>query len=359
LWASAGARGWFRSGRLAVILLVTFLVAPAVFHVKWASPLGALQQADDGIYKFGSRFYWIAIVVTQAISWVLLITAGGRLRRSLQAEDEVKAQVPPTTPARAVKTIGPETDPIAWLVRRQYGLKAVIWTAVLLGTLYTLGFGSLGRWFGFWRFGYFFPGINLAISIVQGCLFAWAASRFFVSARQTGEFEILLTTPLGADRIVSSQWTWIKELLFWPLIVAIAPRALEIVSYLNSYLTSTWGTYGMGMPAIWTIFFAQTLGGVNLVVGTLALFWVGILQGLKVKSQSGAIIRTILLAKGAPYLINSFFSIASTWFLAITVGVPGRSWFAFSSSGVITLLYYLWLIRWARAALRTELGHGR
>ena len=58
-------------------------------------------------------------------------------------------------------------------------------------------------------------------------MFAWAASRFFVEARRTGELELLLTTPLGAKQIVSTQWEVLKRGLRWPLVVMVAPDILQ------------------------------------------------------------------------------------------------------------------------------------
>ena len=53
--------------------------------------------------------------------------------------------------------------------------------------------------------------LSLATSTLGSALFAWAASRFFVEARRTGEIELLLTTPVGAKQIVSTQWQVLKR----------------------------------------------------------------------------------------------------------------------------------------------------
>src|ERR1019366_6872842 len=108
----------------------------------------------------------------------------------------------------------------------------------------------------------------LAVSVVPASLFGWAASRFFIEARRNGELEVLLTTPLGAKTIVSSQLNWLKRLLFWPLVVLVAPGLV--------FAPLRWMVSSLPNSLL------QLLMCVNIIIGNRALLWVGIWLGLKV-----------------------------------------------------------------------------
>ena len=194
-------------------------------------------------------------------------------------------------------------------------------------------------------------GLSLAVSIVGASLFGWAASRFFIEARRTGELELLLTTPLGAERIVSGQWNWLKRLLFWPIVILIVPRLAETAWY--RMVTGP----PASMPERWAFMFSQLVVCVNIIIGIGALFWAGIWFGLKARSQAGAILRVVLLARGTPWLI----SLLGQILLAVSFQYIGPAtapyWIIWSVPQIATLLFFLWLIRWARRRLQTELRH--
>ena len=92
LWASAGARGWFKSARSAVLLLVLIIVAPILPWFKqdigFFSPWTALQWAGDVNGRLGWAPYWESLAGLHGISWLLLIGAGFRLRRAMRGEME-------------------------------------------------------------------------------------------------------------------------------------------------------------------------------------------------------------------------------------------------------------------------------
>ena len=59
----------------------------------------------------------------------------------------------------------------------------------------------------------------------------------------------------------------------------------------------------------WPFLISQIFASVSLVAGLVALFWVGLWQGFKARSQAGAVITTVILARGGSslaYLIWSF-----------------------------------------------------
>jgi hypothetical protein len=225
LWASAGGRGWLSCARSFAGLLVLLIIGPLTLeawfplytrlHPWWPGPLSALGAAGDSMYRRSTTPFWVSIAVVHAISWLLVIGAALRLRRALREDGEAPDRCVSLAPGRKPLAAGeapPEFEfivykiplrrkpvvvgeaPLDWLVRRQSGVRTVVWAVALLETAYHAGMMFFG---GFVRgLGNYAPwGMSVALAMVEGCLFGWAASRFFIEARRNGELELLLTTP--------------------------------------------------------------------------------------------------------------------------------------------------------------------
>jgi hypothetical protein len=235
-------------------------------------------------------------------------------------------------------------------------------------------------------------------------LFAWAASRFFVEARRTGELELLLTTPLGAEQVVAGQWRALEGLLLAPvllIVLAVATRTIlpALPLYLYYHWDPMWRVY-MVCVSVWSMAYE--------VVALAALCWLGLWFGLKSPGEASALLRAIALGQVVPYLAtwggwlgvmplrSVLFGAGSplpfpntvlpgTWLvspalfgpsgplpLPSTV-LPGASLVSpalFGPSGplplayslvlwlpqLLVLLYFISLIRWARRRLRQELS---
>jgi hypothetical protein len=350
LWASAGGREWWRSARSAASLLALVMFGPVLLGLLfplfpllgfwWPGPLSALSAADDSTYRRSAAPYWISIAVVHAISWLLIVGAAMRLRGTLGEKEEAPAKSVRRAPRR--KPLAPGEAPLEWLMRRQRGVKAVVWAGVLVrmflhdGSLLFLAFFRRGLGVISWW------GMSVAVNAVEGCLFGWVASRFFVEARRTGELELLLTTPEGAKTTVASQWNWLKKIFRWPLIVLIVPYGLLcLIMEWDVYARSWWASF-FGIQLL--------LFAVNTLAGIAALLWVGMWFGWSERSQARAIIRIVLVAVAVPFLISIFGPKVVSLFMPQGFG-PG-SITPWHIPPVVHLLYYLWLIRWAKRKLK-------
>lgn len=401
LWAAAGARGWFKSARSLVGVLLLVVVAPILtffwkyvfpLNIEMISPLGALQWAADGVYRVNAQRYWASLAVVQGISWLLLIEAGFRLRRAMREGDGMtesfgvdrrKAGVAHRPLAEAADSargggftlvawkIGPRKmtdaeDPVRWLVRRQRGVKAVIWAGVLIGAIhYSV---VLIFVFGIARFNtvsmvslvsFYAWSVSLVVSVVQGCLFGWAASRFFVEARRTGELELLLTTPVGARTIVSSLWKELRRLFLAPVIILVVPNlALTLHSVFVLYHQP--GYHGTLSQSFYSAL-SVLLGCANTILDVGALIWAGLWFGLRARSQAAAIVQIVLLARGAPLVMmlggSSLLRMFMSYAGAYTGGGVRFTWWyvLYLLNPVAVGCYYLWLMHWARRRLATDL----
>ena len=369
---------------LAVVLLPAIPVLSGARHTFWAvlglfSPLSTMLYASDALYSGSPSAYWLSLAVVQAMAWLLVARASFRLRgivtetgggqRPAKRSSSLRSPrlcVSPwpleASPAPANPPVHPSIhsrrcqteNPVEWLVRRQPGLRAAIWTAVL-GMLISQLCGvcvSQAPAVPGGAVGAMVSGLPWAAGrLLCWAVFAWAASRYFIQARRTGELELLLTTPLGAWQIVAGQWRALRRLLFAPALVLAAayPIELPIRAFLLRRLMR--GAVIMVYPPWWALGLIWSAVGIaSTALGLAALCWLGFWFGLKSASQPGAILRTLAVGQVAPYAIGVLGGLVN-WrlnlFLLYKGSVPaGLVWIQWFPQALI-LLYFAWLIRWA------------
>ena len=401
VWASARGQEWLKTARTALLLVTLILLGPGLFELTagraWAagptigllSPLGTLFCAGDAAYKASHGQYWASLILVQATAWALVISAGFRLQRAWREEGgDATAAKPVPADESAAKPDGPwlsctwtppvpgpasegetetaqlpsrplndDANPIAWLLQRQRGTQVILWAAALVVPhylLYLVVFTVL-RPSSFVRSSAFMSvmwPLGLVLTALGSALIAWAASRYFVAARGTGELELLLTTPLGAKEMVATQWAVLKRRLRWPMLIMVAPAAVQAGVALLSIR-------GFGPPNSFRLPSAMSslisCVGIFLEVG--ALCWVGLWFGLKAGGQARAIVCTVGLVKGLPILVSIFCSFALNALVRPWAGSGAvLLWIMMCLPAVADLVFYLWLIKVAQQRLLGELG---
>jgi hypothetical protein len=370
LWASARGRSWWSCAWTAAGVLAGVMFGPLFLEfiypvlrplrLSWSGPLSALTWAGDTNYSSSPAHYWVSIASVHAISWLLVNAAGIRLGRAWrEGDDSEPVRVRHATEHEAfaadetllnsappqgfmlfnVNIINPKHEPLApgqapleWLAGRQIGVRTVVWAGALLGLVFYRGFGLSPQ--------------GMPVFVMEGCLFAWAASRFFIEARRNGELELLLTTPEGGKTIVASQWKWLFAVFYWPVVTLMVAPFVELVAALFDRHSN------------FLIIVNMLLSGVNTVAGIAALLWAGMWFGWSQRSQTGAILRIILAAQGAPYLILMVFSrVIFPLRHSIYSPIPASAGTLLGTTlpRILILLYYLWLIPWASRRLTIEL----
>jgi hypothetical protein len=385
LWASAGGRGWLSCARSAAALLLLIVAGPLLLRsliprlpmgYSWPDSWSAIQAAKDVDYRKAAAPYWISIASVHAISWLLVIGAGIRLRRVWREDAERPDRYLGPAPRRQALAPGeppPHFEfivykiplkrtplavgdaPLDWLMHRQRGIRTVVWAGVLFHGLFYYGYyggspfyarlirGSSGV-YSLW-------GVNLAFAVVQGSFFAWAASRFFIEARRSGELETLLITPEGAKSIIASQWKWLKNVFLGPVVVLLLPWAAQAI--INFLPGSSFRRYAFreGDAALY-YFMATMFSGMSIVLGTGALLWAGLWFGWSERSYARAIVRNVVVTKGGNFLI---FILGNLVITNIVPPLAPRSLLPRLIPQALILLFYLWLIKWARQRLAGDL----
>lgn len=318
LCTSAAQRERFQASRGAVmivglVVIIPFLVFTVATHtipryVSLLSPLTAAIQAGDSYYGGEPRPFWISLILIQGLSWLLLLGAGWRLRTAVSREGSGTPANPQKSESEKARAVGlmswepskDESNPVEWLVYRQYGIGAGLWGTALLALAYN-GWVMLARQPTGPRPGLvaWLMALPFAVTagLIGGALVAFVASRFFVGVRRSGDLELLLTTPVGADTIVAAQWSVLKRLFAWPVLVMQAPILPQILSAFSALPGAPSALSDSG-PIL------KLLTLLNIFLGTAALCWLGLWFGLKTRSQAGAIVWSVALAKGLPLLIT-------------------------------------------------------
>jgi ABC-type transport system involved in multi-copper enzyme maturation permease subunit len=358
LFASSFSQNRAQSVRRALALTAVFVLLPlipdlgtlssSVWPCSILSPVFLLTWELSGC---AITTWWVCLVITLALTWLLLLSASAALHRTMREEGREVAsdsRSRPTSTSVRNHSRGLEAgaDAVEWLFRRQPGVSGAIWAAVGVSTLYQFLFFWIYRFVGgsgLTRYGVMLP--SLAINLLGGTLLAWSATRFFVQARQAGELELLLTTPIGAQLIVSGQWQGWKRLVRWPVVVLLTATTLQMVWVFASRPSSA--------PDLRVYYaFRLPLSIVHVLLEFTALSWTGMWFGLKTQRPAAAIGWTVALVRGVPYLIGV---LVQTLLPLLTYPFGFRGWASllWLTPHLGTLPYFLWLIRYSKRNLAT------
>jgi hypothetical protein len=371
LFSSAAEHERFRAVRRATLVVVLVVLVPFLAYVGWGrglffysgliSPLVLLIRAGALPYGSSPMPYWISLVAVQVVSWLILAQAGLRLRRQLSREADGSGTEMRHLGAAQNRGIGlgvwqpvkAEASPVEWLVYRQYGVHAGIWTVGVLAL-------ACNAWVPLVRqaqgvpSGPFFLAVASPLGTVAGLIgaaaVAWVASRFFVGVRRSGDLELLLTTPVGAQSIVEDQWRVLKRLFVWPILCMQAPMLPQFLIGISALHSDS----GQALRPDLTLLKLLTV--TNTFLGAAALCWLGLWFGLRARSQAGAIVWTVGLGKG----LTSLFALLCSIFASSAIDPSGArprgyvlGWWI---PELVTSAFYLWLVEAARRNLMSDLA---
>jgi hypothetical protein len=173
-----------------------------------------------------------------------------------------------------------------------------------------------------------FGSLYLLLSLCSAGLLAWAAGRFYFEAQRNGEFEMILSTPLGAADVVSGTWRAICQ----PLRGAWLPVLFLI---LLQFLFSSSGP-GNGLDT-----FRKAMVLLNRAIDIVAICWVGMWFGLKSRRPFSIMGWTAGLVVGLPWVISYVLIITTATPMRTSASVAG---FGFASPQPAALLF--WFIIW-------------
>jgi hypothetical protein len=316
LWVSAPLSEHKQAVWRSLLVIALFSLCPLLvgalvpFYgftlVGMLSPLCAVLAAGADVYGKEPWLFWGSLGVVHVVSWWLLLWAGMRLQVHAGSQALPVSPAPAKREAPTPLGLGrwqPEREnsgPIEWVVYRCSGISVGVWSLAVLA-LAARGWAELaatplGPRVGLSFLAFAGP-LSVVADLVGGAVVAWVASRFFVTVRRSGELELLLTTPLGADTLVQEQWAVLRRIFVWPVLMMQA----VMIPFLFSDPGFRSGS------ALLQLFWLTGLKGMcvaNAYLGVVALCWAGLWFGLRARTQPQAVVWTAGLAKGIPLLVT-------------------------------------------------------
>jgi ABC-type transport system involved in multi-copper enzyme maturation permease subunit len=210
--------------------------------LSFFSPIGAFLSARAANYTADPLTYWSALGSTLLETILFLLAAHHALTRNwrkIHLTRALKARAPAMrrlVGATRVVLLDRANRrrafaPVARAMLRLPGQRKLAWLAAGISFL-----GSLASVFAILRYGSALAGAGfaLAFALTSQGLFAFVASRFLFEARQSGELELLLVTPVGARGILREQRLALVRLLRGPLYLVLGGAILVIVGFIQT-----------------------------------------------------------------------------------------------------------------------------
>jgi hypothetical protein len=281
---------------LVLWLLVTKVAAVTRFcYASYVSPFEPFLMASDTEYFRLARAFWTSLAISHLTGWIFLAWAAWRLRSFVEKgktggvwQRVFRRNLLAGNAVRRTRLL--EINPVLWLLDDSRRLRWVAWSLSLAGVavimviilnsvamaLFIIGYAT-------WPF-YFLLKIFVAI---QAC-------RFFGEARRTGALELLCCTPLTMRAIVKGQWTLLRRVFLWPLLVMLCAHFAALV-YLSSKGTGFLGP-GAAMPGPFEpiLFLLQFKVIPNNLADFFAIGWFGMWLALSMQRPNMATGLTIL-----------------------------------------------------------------
>jgi ABC-type Na+ efflux pump permease subunit len=309
-------------------------------------------------YRLHTNWYWISLATSHALGWLALGIASlvaphtwqdrpaGNRRLSLHQKWQLWTLGDSAERAEFRGRLL-EINPFFWLASRVRTRAAHPWLVLAL-----IGCG--------WGFGYakfredwLNEGVYIVTGILLGLLMkgwvAGEASRQMAEERQNGTLELLLSTPLRIEEILRGQWLALCRQFLWPVGVVVAVLLLLFQATLGEVSTGSFQERRM-WAAIW-------LGGTFMfVLDLLALYWVGMWDGLTAKNAQKAASNSLARIVVLPWVAMALLLVL----VSLTIYQGGREpkpmlfLYAWLFFGVLTDVLFIF---WARAKLINEFRH--
>jgi hypothetical protein len=314
----------FRAACGALLIVVLTVLGPVLLgkgcvrdEISVPSPLFLITVAGDSYYQAAPGFFWSALATVPALGGLLLLWAAFRLRGSVGHDGGAEVVRPPPSAEKQKREVGflrwrpdkEEAGPVEWLAYRQQGVNVVLWATAVVALAFSRwvslagkpvgGGGATPLWLLLWPLG-------VAAAAVGGALVAWVAGRFFANARRTGDLELLLPTPVGAESVVEDQWRVLKRTFVWPVFFLQVATLVPIMGMT--------GVRSAGFSANMPLESALTalLSFANTYLGTGALCWLALWFGLAARRQVTGVFYAVGLAQGVPWLASLVVLVLST-----------------------------------------------
>jgi len=206
----------------APVLIAGAFSLSGVSDFAWLfGPLGLLLESQEARFVSGAWRFWSAAVVSIFLASAFLGFAMWRMQRHPNLESAPYAEASwlrwfraGSGQSEAWGGDSTEAEPAVWLAERTLPGRRVLWLVIMLGALFSFFMGM-------------FAG-KAAAPLILGCSIFFAllvklwlaavAPQSLAESRRNGALELILCTPITADRIVRGQLEALTSYIFTPAI---------------------------------------------------------------------------------------------------------------------------------------------
>jgi ABC-type transport system involved in cytochrome c biogenesis permease component len=273
------------AGRTTLALIFLAVGGPLLFgHGKLAalrffSPWTAFGGIADTLYQVSPADFWMSVVALLSVAFELLLIAAFFLPKRWQPE-VTRFKLPEIFVAKLTNQERLEVldrNPGEWLaLRRGINLVEQILFVGAIGAL-AVGAAILSTDKGILSLAFIAVAAAAVLFFVR---LASLASYPLCNARRSGEFELLLCTPLDALSLITGQIAALRKQFTWPLIVVVA----AVVVFAFRANESTFGGFlGAFLMILYLITIACSIAALGIFIGVVE------------KSPAAAFFQTIFL----------------------------------------------------------------
>jgi hypothetical protein len=320
----------------AAMLLIILIAGCLPALGAWLSYLGKVRGHEIWFYvpspgynyglafeAFASgparRLFWYSLGVIHASGWGFLLLASWFAPRTwqdrpagvqgLKWRDRWHAWTFGSPAGRSAfrKTLL-DVNAFYWLSARARLKPALVWA--ILGLLGAGWLWGLLKYKSDWLDPGMYITTGLILTILIKGWFASECGRQFAEDRQQGAFELLISTPLTVQDFLRGQRLALQRQFLGPVLLVLA---IEFI-FLTRGRTERWGSSGSDRY-VWFWLWACSM--VMLLVDLVALYWVGMWQGLTAKNPQRAATGTLARILGVPVIA---YGIVILFVVLISVG---------------------------------------
>jgi ABC-type Na+ efflux pump permease subunit len=298
VWVSARSRLERRAVAGTIWTVLLCLGAPFIAGdslMARLSPFYPFLHAREAAYRASAGGYWWSLVVTQAVSWLLLGWASLAISR-VQLDDVV---VPNRSRLRREGSRGEarraelrtkllEINPALWLASRNARWHPVVWifvVAAAVGSSLCIDAAEEGL----------VPLLVLfvALGFLSTIRVAAQAGHFLTEARRNSALEMLLCTPLRVEQIIRGQILALMSMFLLPIFLLVIIGLCAWIAELGLIQErEAWGMAILCTPFALIVF----------ILNVIAVSWAGMWFGLTSKNGTQAAFKTILYVMGPSIL---------------------------------------------------------
>ncbi len=299
---------------------ITYLAKPRAVRTFFLipSPGFSYYLAWDSPYKLWRNQFWLSLLVIHGLGWILLALASVIVPRAWQDRPAGANRLRwrerwklwsygDLAERRAFRNQLLDHNAFYWLAARARLKPARVWA--VLGLMACVWVWGLAKFHRDWLNEAAYLTTGVLLNMLSKGWFAAEAGRQLAEDRRDGALELLLSTPLTVRDILRGQALALRRQFLGPVMAVLFAQTLLMVAALgDSEIASGSEDYGL-----WVCLWTGSM--VMLVADLVALYWVGMWQGLTAKNpsrvSSGSLLRVVILPCLAYALVLLVVALAS------------------------------------------------